>query len=134
MVVAFDSKWYESENIIQSPAVLGCWLILAVLPLLSTRIRGIKGNRVKKLKKIPFDLVGTIRVTGEAIHDADGKMVLSEYCLRKLELVEWYLTLLEVGSEEYIVPHTQQYLETIRSELLACHKIIMEAKITNSND
>lgn len=134
MVVALDSEWYERETIAQSPAVLGCWLTLGILPLLSRRIRRVKDNRAKKLKEIPFDLVATIRVTGEAIHNADGKMVLSEYCLRKLEVVEWYLTLLEVGSEEYIVPHTQQYLETIRSELLACHKIIMEAKITDSND
>ena len=58
----------------------------------------------------------------------------SSYCLSKLEIVEWYIQLLEVGSEKYVVPHNKPYLETIRSQLLACHKKIMSVKITNPND
>lgn len=134
MVVAFDSTWYENGNITQSPAVLGCWLIIFILPLFSRRDRGVVVNMAKKLKRIPTDLVAYIKNEGEAIRDAGDKMRLSSYCLSKLELVDWYITLLEVGSEKYIVPHTKQYLETIRSELLACHKMIMEVKITDSND
>ena len=47
------------------------------------------------------------------------------------EIVEWYIELLEVGSKKYIVPHTKPYLESVRTQLLACFKRIMEVKIVN---
>ena len=65
----------------------------------------------KKLKKIPVDLVSYIQIETEAIRDANDKQMISSYCLGKLELVNWYLELLEVG-----------------------HKAIMSVKITNPND
>ena len=88
----------------------------------------------EKLKKIPSDLVAYIQIEAEAIRDANDKMIISSYCLNKLEIVDWYIQLLEVGTEKYIVPHSKQYLETIRSQLIACHKKIMSVKITNSKD
>ena len=91
-------------------------------------------NMAEKLKRIPTDLVPYIQIEAEAIRDANDKQILSSYCLSKLETVEWYIQLLEVGSEKYVVPHNKPYLETIRSQLLACHKKIMSVKITNPND
>ena len=64
----------------------------------------------KKLKKIPSDLVSYIQIETEAIKDANDKMMISSYCLGKLELVNWYLELLEVGSKKYIVPQKQGIL------------------------
>lgn len=55
-------------------------------------------NKPKKLKKIPSDLVSYIQIETEAIKDANDKMMISSYCLSKLETVNWYLELLEVGS------------------------------------
>ena len=86
---------------------------------------------VKKLKKIPADLVAYITIETESIKDANDKMMISSYCLSKLEIVEWYIELLEVGSKKYIVPHTKPYLESVRTQLLACFKRIMEVKIVN---
>lgn len=54
----------------------------------------------KKLKKIPSDLVSYIQIETEAIKDANDKMMISSYCLHKLEVVNWYLELLEVGSKK----------------------------------
>lgn len=88
----------------------------------------------EKLKRIPTDLVAYIQIEADAIGDANDKMIISSYCLNKLEIVDWYIQLLEVGSEKYIVPHNKQYLETIRSQLMACHKKIMSVKITNPKD
>ena len=88
----------------------------------------------EKLKRIATDLVAYIQIETEAIRDANDKMIISSYCLNKLEIVDWYIQLLEVGTEKYIVPHSKQYLETIRSQLIACHKIIMGVKITNPKD
>mgnify|MGYP003592630452 CR=1 FL=1 len=87
----------------------------------------------KKLERIPVDLVSYIQIEAESIRDANDKMIISSYCLGKLEKVEWYIQLLEVGSEKYVVPHNKPYLETIRSQLRACHKKIMNVKIVNSN-
>lgn len=87
-------------------------------------------GKPKKLKKIPVDLVSYIQIETEAIKDYNDKMMISSYCLSKLEMVEWYLELLEVGSKKYIVPQSKTYLETVRDQLIACHKEIMAVKIT----
>ena len=88
----------------------------------------------KKLKKIPYDLVSYIQIETEAIRDANDKMMISSYCLSKLELVNWYLELLEVGSKKYIVPQSKAHLEAVRDQLIACHKAIMRVKITPPNE
>ena len=87
----------------------------------------------KKLKKIPSDLVSYIQIETEAIRDANDKQMISSYCLGKLELVNWYLELLEVGSKKYIVPQSKAHLEMVRDQLMACHKAIMSVKISNPN-
>lgn len=87
----------------------------------------------KKLKKIPYDLVSYIQIETEAIQDANDKMMISSYCLHKLEMVNWYLELLEVGSKKYIVPQSKAQLEMIRDQLIECHKEIMSTKISKNN-
>lgn len=88
---------------------------------------------VKKLKKIPSDLVAYITIETESIKDANDKMMISSYCLGKIEIVEWYIELLDVGSKKYIVPHTKPYLESVRTQLLACFKKIMDTPIPKKN-
>ena len=88
----------------------------------------------KRLKKIPADLVSYIQIETEAIRDANDKMMISSYCLSKLELVNWYLELLEVGSKKYIVPQSKAHLEMVRDQVMACHKAIMNVKSTNPKD
>lgn len=88
----------------------------------------------RKLKKIPSDLVSYIQIETEAIRDFNDKHMISSYCISKLELVNWYLELLEVGSQKYIVPQSKAYLESVRDELVECHKQIMKVKITRPND
>ena len=76
----------------------------------------------KKLKRIPVDLVSYIQIETEAIETSNDKMMISSYCLSKLEMVNWYLELLEVGSKKYIVPQSKAYLEMVRDQLMECHK------------
>ena len=87
-------------------------------------------KKPKKLKRIPVDLVSYIQIETEAIQDSNDKMMISSYCLSKLELVNWYIELLEAGSKKYIVPQSKAYLEMVRDQLIACHKEIMSVKIT----
>ena len=84
---------------------------------------------MKKLKKIPRDIIAYITIEAESIRDSGDKMLIASYCLSKLEIVEWYIELLDVGSKKYIVPHTRPYLEMMRTELLKCYDKIMKVKI-----
>lgn len=86
-------------------------------------------TQMKKLKKIPRDLIAYITIETESINDANDKMMIASYCLSKLEIVEWYIELIDVGSKKYIVPHSRPYLETLRTELLKCYSNIMKVKI-----
>jgi hypothetical protein len=88
----------------------------------------------KKLKKIPYDLVSYISIETDAIQDNNDRQILSSYCLGKLENVNWYIDLLDKGSKKYIVPHSKSELENIKQQLLACHKRIMDMKVSNPND
>lgn len=89
---------------------------------------------VKKLKKIPIDLIAYITIETECIKNSNDKMMLASYTLGKIELVEWYIELLEVGSKRYSVPHNKPYLEKIRTQLLECYKNIMKVKIENKKE
>ena len=91
-------------------------------------------KKSKKLKKIPSDLVSYIQIETETIKNANDKMMISSYCLSKLDLVNWYIELLEVGSRKYIVPQNKAHLEMIRDQLISCHKMIMATKVSNPND
>jgi hypothetical protein len=83
----------------------------------------------KRLKKIPYDLVSYIQIETEAIKDTTDKQMISSYCLGKLQMVNWYLELLETGSEKYIVPQSKSELVMIRNQLMQCHKAIMQVKV-----
>lgn len=91
-------------------------------------------NKPKKLKKIPSDLVSYIQIETDAIQDSNDKMMISSYCLHKLDVVNWYLELLEAGSKKYIVPQSRAHLEMVRDQLMECHREIMRVKIKNPND
>ena len=96
----------------------------------NTEIRMLQeATKIKKLKKLPRDLVAYISIEAESIRDANDKLMIASYCLDKLEIVEWYIELLEVGSKRYIVPHPMSYLRSLRTQLLQCYDKIMKVKI-----
>jgi len=65
---------------------------------------GSKNNSIlRHLEKIPSDLLACIQIEGEAIKDANDKQMIISYAYKKLEMVEWYIELITVGSKKYIV-------------------------------
>jgi hypothetical protein len=88
----------------------------------------------KKLKRIPADLVPYVQIEGEAIRDANDKMLIVSYAYSKLEKIDWYLELLAVDSKNYIVPQSKEYLENVKRDLLAAVKTIMDTKIPSPKD
>lgn len=89
---------------------------------------------VKKLKKIPNDLVAYITIETECIRDANDKMMLVSYTLGKIELIEWYIELIDVGSKKYIVPQDKKTLQRIRLQLIECYKNIMKVDVSNRKE
>ena len=94
----------------------------------------LEAPKVKRLKKIPSDLVAYITIEGEAIRDANDKMMIVSYAYGKLEIIEWYLELLEVGSRRYIVPHSKEYLVGVKTQILSAIKRIMDRPIPKPGD
>ena len=86
---------------------------------------------VKRLKKLPRDIITYITIETEAITSSNDKMMIASYCVSKLEICEWYIALLEADSKKYIVPHNKPYLEWMRTALLKCYKDIMDKKVIN---
>lgn len=91
-------------------------------------------GKPKKLKKIPSDLVSYVIIEGEAIRDANDKQMIVSYAYGKLETIDWYLELLNIGSKKYIVPQSKEHLESVKRDLLATVKTIMDTKIPSPND
>ena len=83
-------------------------------------------GRPKKLKKIPSDLLAYIQIEGEAIKDANDKQMIVSYAYGKLDTINWYIELHEVGSNKYIVPHSLDHLNGIKQQLLTIIKKIMD--------
>lgn len=93
-----------------------------------------EANKIKRLKKIPRDLVAYITIEAESIRDANDKMMIASYCLGKLDIVEWYIELIDTNNPKYVVPHTRPYLVELRTQLLDCYKNIMATKLPEKKD
>ena len=61
-------------------------------------------------------------------------MMISSYCFHKLEVINWYIELLEVGSKKYAVLQSKVHLEMVRDQLMECHKQIKSMKIKKPSD
>lgn len=67
--------------------------------------------RPKKLKAIPIrEIVAYATSEMNAIKDANDQAMLSGYVAAKLELVDFYIVVLDTNDARYVVPHSRQYL------------------------
>ena len=71
---------------------------------------GFMTRRPKKLKPIPRDIIPYITIEMNAIQDTNDQAMLSGYTCAKLELVDFYLNVIDTKDDRYIVPHSRQYL------------------------
>ena len=84
-----------------------------------------ESSGMKKLKKIPRSIIPYIQIEIESIKDDIDKNLIVGYIVSKLDLVDWYIELLDTGSNKYIVPHTRLYLVSFKKELLKLYKMAM---------
>lgn len=91
-------------------------------------------RRPKKLKQIPRDIIPYISIEMNAIKDTNDQAMLSGYTCAKLELVDFYLNVIDTNDDRYIVPHNRQYLVTMQTELNKLLSQILRIKPINRND
>lgn len=82
-----------------------------------TMQEGFLSKKPKKLKPIPRDIIAYITIEMNDIHSANDQAMLSGYTCSKIELVDFYITVLDTNDARYIVPHNKQYLEWMKKEL-----------------
>ena len=95
---------------------------------------GLFEKKPKRLKPIPRDIIAYITVEMNDISSANDQAMLSGYTCSKLELVDFYLTVLDTQDPRYIVPHTKQYLETMKQELERLLTQILHIRPINRSD
>lgn len=91
-------------------------------------------KKPKKLKPIPRDIIPYITVELNNIQDANDQAMLSGYTCSKLELVDFYLNVLDTNDARYIVPHTKNYLVQMQNDLNKLLAQILKIKPINRND
>lgn len=91
-------------------------------------------KRPKKLKPIPRDIIAYITVEMNAIQDSNDQAMLSGYTCSKLELVDFYLNVIDTKDDRYIVPHTREYLVNMQTELNKLLTQILRIRPVNKND
>jgi hypothetical protein len=80
-------------------------------PLLSPIHEGFMLKRPKKLKAIDVrGIASYVTVEMNAIKDSNDQAMLAGYVCSKLELIDFYLTVIDTNDDRYIVPHSRQYL------------------------
>ena len=95
---------------------------------------GFFSKKPKKLKPINRDVVAYITVEMNAIHSANDQAMLAGYTCSKIELVDWYITVIDTQDPKYLVPHTRQYLVTMKAQLESLLAQILKIRPINRSE
>lgn len=85
----------------------------------------------KELKRIDPSEIDYIQVKASSIKNDNDKMMIISYLHSKLDMVEYYISILENPkyAKRYRIPHTLQQLYDMKKRLLLLRKNILEYKI-----
>ena len=95
---------------------------------------GFFSKQPKKLKPIGRDVVAYITCEMNDIHSSNDQAMLAGYTCSKIELVDWYITVLDTQDPKYIVPHTRQYLITMKAQLESLLTQILKIRPINRSE
>ena len=88
----------------------------------------------RKMRRIDPAELDYIAVEIQNIRTTDDKMMVISYIHSKLDIVDYYIQLIDSGSKNYIIPHTRADLENIRKRLIAHRNDAMNAKVYHIRD
>lgn len=95
---------------------------------------GFLSKKPKKLKPIGRDVVAYITCEMNAIHSSNDQAMLAGYTCSKIELVDWYITVIDTKDPKYIVPHDRQYLVTMKAQLESLLAQILKIRPINRSE
>jgi len=95
---------------------------------------GLFSKKPKQLKPIGRDLIAYIMTAMNEVQDTNDQAMLSGYICSKLELVDFYITVLDTRDARYIVPHPRQYLVSMQQTLTTLLGQVLKIKPINRND
>lgn len=89
----------------------------------------------KDLKKIDYAEIDYIAVKIQGIKNNNDKMMVISYLHSKLDLVEYYISIMENPklSKRYNIPHSLNQLYDLKKRLLVLRKMALEFKIPERN-
>jgi hypothetical protein len=104
-------------------------------PLLSPIHEGFMMKRPKKLKAIDIrGIVSYVTIEMNDIKDANDQAMIAGYVCSKLELIDFYITVLDTHDDRYVVPHTRQYLVDGQRQLSDLLTRILKIRPINRSD
>lgn len=95
---------------------------------------GFLTKKPKKLKPIGRDVVAYITCEMNDIRSANDQAMLAGYTCSKIELVDFYLTVIDTQDARYIVPHNKAYLLTMKADLERLLAQILKIRPINRAD
>lgn len=86
-------------------------------------------NKLKKLKRIDPADIDYIGLEINSIRSNDDKMMIVSYIYSKLDIIDYYIALLDSKNPKYIVPHSRESLVQMRNTLDAYRRQAIERKL-----
>lgn len=74
-------------------------------------------NRVHRMKKIDPADIDYIGLEIENIKNNDDKMMIVSYIYNKLDIIDYYIALIDSRNAKYIIPHSREALVSMREQL-----------------
>ena len=78
----------------------------------------IEAVRQKTLKRIDPAMIAYVEIEKNNIRNNDDKMMLVSYIYSKLDLIDYYISIIDNNIPKYIVPHSKQSLIEMKQQLL----------------
>lgn len=90
-------------------------------------------NRVHKMKRIDPADIDYIGLEVNNIKTNDDKMMIVSYIYNKMDIIDYYIALIDSKNPQYIIPHTRESLVQMKERLEAYRTMAIDRKLPTVN-
>lgn len=87
----------------------------------------------KKLSRIDPAMIAYVELEKDNIKTNDDKMMLVSYIFSKLDMIDYYISIIDSHNPKYVVPHSKAALLDMKKQLLRIKDDVMAYKIPEVN-
>lgn len=87
----------------------------------------------KRLKKLDPSDIDYIALEINDIKSNDDKMMIISYIYSKIDIIDYYLSIIESKDKSYIVPHNKEFLISLKKRLIEYKDIAMKKSLPQIN-